>query len=246
MRNIAANLLVFKDAEAASGETAQRFICGALNAAARGESFFAAIPGGETPRRCFELLARPDLARVVPWDRVHIFFTDERCVPPDHRDSNYRQANELLLSQVPIPDSHVHRFLAETEPTLAAYRYEEEMRQEMGENPRFDLILLGMGGETHTASLFPHSPALHEESRLAVPNYVEKLRSYRLTLTYPVLNAARAVIVLVVGPEKAEALRLALRGEVNPEVHPVQGIQPTDGDLLWIVDRAAASGLIVG
>ena len=237
------NILICRDTDAVGREAAERFVCAAVTSVAKRGQFFVALPGGSSPRRMFEILASDDFIRLIPWDRIVFFFTDERCVPPDSAESNYRQAEQLLFSRVPIPQGNVHRFAGELDPEIAAQQYEQEIRTEMGDLPRFDMIVLGIGADTHTASLFPHSGALEEENRIATASFVEKLNSYRLTLTLPVLCSAEIVLVLVTGSDKADAVRHALKGDVNPQLHPIQGVQPIYGRLIWLLDEAAVSGL---
>lgn len=243
MRSVAANLLICGDPEQAARETAERFVCAGVRSVALRGVFNVAVPGGSSPRRAFELLATGGFVDLVPWTRTHVFFTDERCVPPDDIESNYRLAFDTLLSHVPAPKSNIHRFRGELEPDEAAALYEHELRQAMGGPPRFDLVILGMGQDTHTASLFPNSPALAEHFRLAAANWIETLNAHRLTLTVPALSSAESIIIMALGTEKAEAVRTALQGEVNVEAHPVQAIRPDTGRLLWIVDQDAASEL---
>jgi 6-phosphogluconolactonase len=219
--------------------------------AARGR-FLVALSGGSPPRAAYALLATPGCAARVRWAQVHIFWADERCVPPDSPDSNYRLARETLLDRVPIPAGHVHRLAGERPPAEAAARYERTLRDVFvppGEGdadrdlppPRFDLIVLGLGADGHTASLFPGTLALRERQRWVVANYVEKLQAWRLTLTLPVLNAAANVIFLVSGKEKAERLKHVLEDPLRPEVPPAAMVNPSAGNLLWLVDAAAAS-----
>jgi 6-phosphogluconolactonase len=243
MHSYTHNVMIMRDSEAVSVEVTERFACAAVKSVARHGRFCAAIPGGSSPRRVFELLSSGEYSHLIPWDRTHIFFTDERCVPPDHTDSNYRQANELLLSKVSIPQGNVHRFMSEELPDVAAEEYEIELRMAFGDIPALDFVILGMGADTHTASLFPNSPALAVEDRLAVANYVEKLDAFRLTLTFPMLNSSAEVIVMAMEAEKASAVREALLGEHNPILHPIQGIKPAYGRLLWVIDSAAAAEL---
>lgn len=191
----------------------------------------------------FGLLAGDGIGTIVPWSLTHVFFTDERCVPPDSLQSNYRLARDLLLTKVRLPEPNVHRFLAELPPDEAACAYEAEMRRVMGDAPKLDLAVLGMGRDTHTASLFPNSPALRESTRLAAPNPVGGAIGDRLTLTIPALCAARSVIVLASGAEKADAVRQALRGDFDPCAHPVQAVRPTDGRLLWLLTSDSAARL---
>ena len=235
---------------AAAEEVAAR-----ISAAVRARGSCAvALSGGTTPRGIHWLL-RDDgsvgsHAR-IPWERVHVFWGDERHVPPDHPDSNYRMAAESLLSGVKVPPANVHRILAENRDAAAAARaYETEIRESFTERgrmdgawPRFDLCLLGMGPDGHTASLFPGTEAVREASRLVAAPWVPKLGAYRITLTPPVLNAAETVIFTVTGADKASALAAILEGERSVDVYPSQIIQPTRGELLWFVDRAAATEL---
>jgi 6-phosphogluconolactonase len=237
------DILICRDEESASRDAAERFACAAVRSVAQRGAFYVAVSGGRTPRRMYEDLAERELAGIVPWARTELFFTDERCVGPESEESNFRMVNELLLSTVPIPESNIHRFHGEDLPQPAADRYEHEIHEVMGSSPRFDLIVLGMGEDTHTASLFPDSPALREAGRHAAANYVEKLGAYRLTLTMGIINHAQSVIILAFGSEKAQALAEVLRGPVDTNLHPVQAICPVSGHLLWIVDQAAAREL---
>jgi 6-phosphogluconolactonase len=209
---------------------------------ARGR-FAVALSGGSTPRATYALLATDEVASRVDWGSVHVFWGDERCVPPDHPESDYRMAREALLDRVPIPPENVHRMRAELDPAQAADDYERTLRtffagQEAG---RFDLVLLGMGEDGHTASLFPGTHALDERERWVVANHVNTLDAWRITLTPPILNAAAHVTFLVTGQKKSETLRRVLNGPRQPEVLPAQLIQPTSGRLTWLVDEAAAS-----
>jgi 6-phosphogluconolactonase len=180
----------------------------------------------------------------MPWDNVHVFWGDERHVPPTHVDSNYRLAHDTMLSKVGIPAANIHRMQAEKDAQQAADEYEATLRTYFGlaagEVPRFDLILLGMGPDGHTASLFPGTTAIHEATRLVVAPWVEKLHTYRITLTPPVLCNAAHAIFAAGGADKAEVLRQVLSGSYQPELYPSQIVQPTHGSLLWLVDTAAA------
>lgn len=209
------------------------------------------LAGGSTPRMLYALLAGdgdPSFRARVPWDRIHFFWGDERHVPPDHADSNYRMTHEALLSRVPAPPAHVHRVRAESpDAGAAADEYEREIRDFFtsrrlmaGAFPRFDLVLLGMGPDGHTASLFPGTAVVHEKDRMVAAPWVPKLRAHRITLTPPVLNSATAVVFLVSGEEKAEALREVLEGDRRPDRYPSQMIRPEQGELVWLVERTAA------
>lgn len=200
-----------------------------------------ALAGGNTPRALYELLAaRKDIA----WDKIQFFFGDERHVPPDHPDSNYRMAHEALFSRVPIPESNVHRIKTEnSDAKAAAADYAAELRRVFGLKdgafPRFDLVLLGMGPDGHTASLFPGTDALAERQALVTSLWVAKMNSFRVTMTLPVLNNAANVIFMAGGVEKAEVLKIVLEEKGAPRF-PSQMIQPSNGRLLWMVDRGAA------
>jgi 6-phosphogluconolactonase len=209
-----------------------------------------ALSGGSTPRHLYTLLASEKYSKRIDWSKVDIFWGDERCVPPDNPQSNYWLARETLLDAVPIPVSNVHRIHGEQDPEKAAAVYEKELRTFFGANttdgsPRlgFDLILLGMGDNGHTASLFPGSPAVNEKERWVMEQYVEVVSMWRITLTPVAINAAKNVIFIVSGVEKAERLHDVLEGPFQPEVLPAQIVKPARGRLLWLVDKAAASRL---
>jgi 6-phosphogluconolactonase len=232
---------IFENLEALSREAARRFAGSAAEGASGSRSFSCAFSGGSTPRRMFELLSNPEFQ--VPWERVQLFQVDERTVLPDDPESNYRMIREALLSKVPLPGDNFHRIAAEKDDRDAAAReYAAELARVLhpapGEWPRLDLVFLGMGGDGHTASLFPQSPALAERRLWVCSNYSPRLGKYRLTLTYPVLNAAAEIIFLVSGDDKAETLRQVLEGP--PGIYPAQGINPANGRLSWFVDRQAA------
>ncbi len=201
-----------------------------------------ALSGGSTPKRIYELLASEEFRGLVPWEATHLFFSDERCVPAEHADSNYRMAREALFSKIDLPEGNVHRMRGELEPGEGAELYEDEMRAFFGagEWPRFDLILLGMGDDGHTASLFPHTDALAESSRWAVANWVEKFDAHRLTLTAPTINHASRIAFVVTGASKAERLVDVLNGNYDPQRLPAQMISPVNGMLEWFLDGAAA------
>jgi 6-phosphogluconolactonase len=209
--------------------------------------FTIALSGGSTPKSLYNLLAS-NARTALPWDRMYFFWSDERHVSPADPDSNYRMADEAMLSKVPVPPGNVFRVPAENQDAAAAAKeYESTLRTffqlEPGQLPRFDLILLGMGPDGHTASLFPGTAGLQEKSRLVIANWVEKLKTHRLTFTLPVLNAARSVAFLVSGTDKAPVLKAVLEEDVVREQYPAKLVQPTDGKLIWFLDRAAASGL---
>ena len=236
---------VFDDAEAVARAAARR-IAGLAGLSIREKGTFAlALAGGTTPRRVYELLAGAEAGGGVDWPNVHVFFGDERMVPPDHADSNYRMAQESLLSRVPIPPENVHRIDGLGDAAASASAYESELRGlfDGEEWPRLDLVLLGMGDDGHTASLFPGTEALREDRLWVAPNWVEKLGAWRVTLTAPAINAARHVLFLVNGAGKAARLREVLAGARDPSRLPSQLVRPRGGALEWYVDRAAASDL---
>ena len=203
------------------------------------------LAGGSTPKRTYELLASEAYREQLNWSKVHIFFGDERCVPPDHSESNYRMANEALISRVSIPPPNVHRINGLGDAVANASLYEDELRTFFNPAswPRFDLVLLGMGDDGHTASLFPGTKALAERQAWVVANWVEKVGAFRITLTAPAINHAANIAFLVTGATKAERLLEVLRGALDPEKLPSQLIQPLDGSLFWLVDKAAAGRL---
>ena len=242
---------VVADAGALTRAAAEEFAHRAEEAVRKAGCFTLALSGGSTPKALFRLLADGADASFrgrVPWDRLQIFWGDERHVPPDHPDSNYRMAYETLLSRVPVPAENIHRIQAEDpDANSVAESYETTLRQffgvQEGQLPRFDLILLGMGPDGHTASLFPETPALHERERLVVAQWIATFQTHRITLTPPVLNNAASIIFLVSGEEKAEALRAVLQGRHQPDRFPAQLVRPTHGRLLWLVDKMAARHL---
>jgi 6-phosphogluconolactonase len=240
-------VVVAEDAAAARQRLAEMFADAARAAVAARGRFDVALAGGRTPAGAYDLLRLPPLYGRVPWRRVHVWFGDERCVAPDHPDSNYGMAKEHLLDGVPVPADQVHRFAGEDDPEQAALRYAVELDAAFpprGGGPRyaFDLVLLGMGGEGHTASLFPHSPALASPLPTAAP-FVPKLGARRLTLTPRAINDARLVVFLVTGGGKAWAVRETLRGEGPDEALPARVIRPARGRVVWILDPEAAAGL---
>lgn len=234
------NTKVFADPKAVAHAAAEHFV------SVKAKS--VALSGGSTPRVLYELLADPaePFREQIAWDETHFFFSDERHVPPDHPESNYRMVNEAMFSRVPVRAENVHRIHAENPAAdAAATAYESDLRKFFGEAiPAFDLILLGLGEDGHTASLFPDSCALQETERLVVAPWVEKFNAYRITLTLPVLNNGRCVIFLVTGASKAEILGEIINADKKPnnkpDLYPAQAISPTNGAVSWLVDKAAA------
>jgi 6-phosphogluconolactonase len=205
--------------------------------------FAVALSGGKTPRALFALLASPQFAENIEWDKVHFFWSDERCLPPDNIDSNFKQAEDALLGPIQEPKSNVHRMQGELEPHTAALNYSDELHKFFGDSIRFDLIYLGLGEDGHTASLFPGHPALDESAEpcVAVHAPANRIAPWRLTLTFPVLNAPRSVIFLAEGEAKASVLARVLEGPRDVRQLPAQGVSPERGSLVWLTDRAAAA-----
>ena len=237
-----AELRTFDDLDALSRAAAEEIARSAEEAVAARGRFTIALSGGNTPKPVYRLLAQEPR---LDWSRVHVFWGDERHVPPDHPDSNFGMAHEALLSKVPIPSGNVHRVRAEKpDAERVASDYEWTLRSafdlDEGERPRFDLVLMGIGADGHTASLFPGSDAVRERSGLVVAPWVNSLGTFRITLTPPVFNRAALALFLVSGEEKADALKAVLEGDFQPDRFPAQVVRPEDGKLVWLVDRAAA------
>jgi len=241
----ASHVFVFDDAESVARAAAARVAELARESIKARGLFTIALSGGNTPRRVYGLLADEGFGEGIDWPSVHVFFGDERMVPPDHAESNYRMANEALLARVPIPPVNVHRIDGVGDAAANASAYESEMRGLFDDAgwPRLDQVLLGMGDDGHTASLFPGTEALHESRLWVAPNWVEKLGAWRVTLTAPAINAARHVTFLVTGAAKAGRLREVLKGERDATRLPSQLIRPSDGIFEWLVDLEAASSL---
>jgi 6-phosphogluconolactonase len=242
---------IVADVEAISRKSAE-IIIGLIAETLNSKTHFSiALSGGSTPKSLFTLLADDvSLRTQVDWDKVHFFWGDERHVPPDHPDSNFRMAYEAMLAKVPVQETNIHRVRAEEQDaSKAAEEYENELRTffnlKPGEVPRFDCVLLGMGPDGHTASLFPGTEALHEQKRHVVSNWVEKFQTHRITLTAPAINNADCIIFLVSGEEKAEVLREVLEGKKNTDFFPSQLIKPSHGKLLWLVAQPATTKLTV-
>jgi 6-phosphogluconolactonase len=210
--------------------------------------FTFALTGGTTPGEVYSLLGSEPIRSQIDWQRVHIFWGDERCVPHNNPESNFYLAQEVLLHNVAIPKSQIHPVPADQiDRDAASQKYAVEMQHVFGTNgiPSFDLIHLGMGPEGHTASLFPHQTSLHEMHRLVIPVTVPKPPPDRLTFTPPLLNAAKNVLFLVAGSEKADALHAVLEGQYQPDEYPAQIVRPTNGEVVWMLDKAAAQKLHV-
>ncbi len=244
---MSAAVVIVPDINALAVSAAGRFATIAEERIARKRGFTVAFSGGSTPKALYQLLTQPPYRNAIDWKWVHVFWGDERSVPPDAADSNYRMARETLLTHVPIPVEQIHRIQGEIDPEDAAARYEEELigffGLPPGEPPEFDLILLGIGADGHTASLFPATVALEENDRLVVANPVDKLDTVRITFTIPVLTEAANVLVLAAGADKAAAIQRALEGPYEPVQTPAQVLRTAVGNVTWILDKAAGSKL---
>jgi 6-phosphogluconolactonase len=224
---------IFANAQELARGAAEYFVARSGEAVAQKGFFSVALSGGSTPKALYQLLVDLD----VPWSRIHFFWSDERHVPPDHPDSNYRMAYEAMLSRVPVPEGNIHRVHGENpDAAEAANEYEQTLLP-------LDLLLLGLGTDGHTASIFPGSEVLHETARLVAAPWVEKLNTYRITMTLPLINNSAAVLFLISGAEKAGIVKEVLEG---PKQYPAQFVQPTHGRLLWMLDKDAASRLAAG
>lgn len=236
-------LRVFPTPEAVAQAVADAFVEDAREAVGARGTFFVALAGGTTPKAAYHFLAQEPRRSAIDWRNVQMFFGDERCVPPEDADSNYKMACDAMLNALAVPAENVHRMEGEIDPQTAAARYAALLRERLGDEPRFDLIMLGMGADGHTASLFPGSDPHADEDQLVRAPYVDKMKSYRITLTPRVLNNARHIIVATEGLTKAPALYAVRKGPYDPQLHPIQALAPVDGSLTWYVDRAAAAEL---
>lgn len=243
---------ILKDAPAVARRAADIFAERAQAAVARGGIFSVALAGGSTPKLLYSLLStEAQLRAALPWDKMHLFFGDERHVGPDDPQSNFKMARDTMISKVSLKPEQIHPMKGEyPDAEKAAREYEQELqshfRTSAGQLPRFDLVLVGMGDEGHCLSLFPGTKALHPEGRTVVRNWVGKLFTDRITITAPVANNAAMILFTVTGKEKAPALKGVLEGPYEPEQLPSQLLQPTNGELLWLVDEAAGSMLTTG
>ncbi len=240
------HIAIYPDIDTLSHNAAQHIVRIANESIATSGRFTMVLSGGTTPRKTYGLLGSELYSKRINWTLVHIFWGDERSVPPESPDSNYRMAHEVFLSKIPVPTVQVHRMLAnEPDRDAASQEYVEEMQRVFATDdiPSFDLIQLGMGPEGHTASLFPHQEALHEERRLVMPVSVPKPPPDRLTFTPPLLNAARNILFLVTGSDKADALHAVLEGPYQPDEYPAQIVRPPNGEVVWMVDTAAAQNI---
>lgn len=235
---------IFKDSFQLSEAAAESFVRTAKEAVQERGKFFVALTGGSSPKQLYQLLATAPYREEVPWEHTYVFWGDERWVPLTDKQSNFKMAHETLLSKIPVPEEQIFPMWGEQKPEAFARQYEEQLRKYLNEeNPRFDLILLGMGDDGHTASLFPGTAILEEKERWVEAYYLAPQEMYRITLTAPLINQARQIIFLTFGERKAPVLSEVLEGERNPEKYPAQLIHPQNGKIFWLVDEAAAQKL---
>lgn len=244
-----ANIQIYPDPQRLAQAAAEHFVQVAEAAIKARGVFTVALSGGTTPLMLYRLLASSPYNEQIDWSHTHIFWGDERCVPPDHDESNYLKAKQTLLDHIEIPKTNIHRVLAELPPEQAAEDYEEKLLKFFSSlqdetertEAQFDLLLLGMGDDGHTASLFPGTPAIHEEINWVVAQYIDKLASWRISLTPGILNRAANITFLVAGAAKSYALQKVLYGSYQPDRYPAQIINPRHGVLRWMVDESAAT-----
>ena len=236
---------ICNDLESLSETVATLFVQQARHAIQAQDRFTVALAGGHTPERTYQLLSQPPFRDQVPWVKVHVFWGDERCVPPDDPRSNAHMARQKLLDHVPIPPDQIHPIHCDRDPQQGAEEYEALLRGFFADSqPRFDLVLLGLGENGHTASIFPGTPAVEEQEHWALAVYVAEQAMWRVTLTPPLINQATTVAFLAAGATKAQVLQRVLDGPFEPHTLPAQLIQPTSGNLHWMIDKKAGQELV--
>lgn len=233
------NLAIAENQNAAVAFAVAHFLEIAEKAIAEHGHFYVALSGGSTPNAIYRELAKPEYSKKIDWSRVSLFWGDERSVGPQDPENNYRTAMEAGLKQLPIPKAQIHRMVGETDIEANAEKYDELIRSVVP-NASFDLVMLGMGDDGHTASLFPHTKALHSQNPLVVPNHVPQKNTWRMTFTYKLINKAKLAVVYVLGAQKAEMLRKVLKGPYLPEEYPIQAVGSEEHPMLWILDSASA------
>lgn len=242
------DIIICADAEELSQKAAERFIRLAQDAIARSGRFIVALSGGSTPRALYSLLASPGYNERIQWNKIHLYWGDERCVPPHHPDSNFLMVQETLLANITIPRENFHRIAAEFEPAAAAADYQEQIQKlfqlSPGALPRFDLILLGLGEDGHTASLFPGNAALDDKQHIVIATYVDKLNAHRVTLTLPVINRAAEIVFLVAGQDKSSVVKQIIGESADGPALPAARVRPASGRLVWLITKDAASALL--
>jgi 6-phosphogluconolactonase len=234
------HLAILDTPKAAVQYAAEHWLACAQESVKRHGSFYVALSGGSTPKAIFETLTRPPFKELVPWKHIHLFWGDERAVPPDHPDSNYRMAMKAGLEDMPIPPNQIHRMVAEKAVEDNALAYEAVIHRCLSSNV-LDLVMLGMGEDGHTASLFPHTKALHIHDRLVAANYVPQIDAWRMTLTFPCLETAKHTAIYVLGEAKKKRVAEVLKGPYKPDDYPIQRIGTPQRPALWVLDSAASS-----
>lgn len=239
------NVKIFPTPEALSHAAAEHIIAVAQASVAAKGKFAISLSGGSTPERLFQLFAQAPFRQQMPWQQSYFFWGDERCVPLNDERNNAHTAIKLLFEKIDVPAENTFRIPTDQAPEVAAAQYEQTIKDFFGtEPPRFDLMLLGMGDNGHTASLFPQTKVLHETQHLVQSEYIQEVRMHRVTMTAPLINQSHRIIFLVTGANKAEMLKTVLQGAHEPALYPAQLIKPVDGELLWMVDEAAAAAIL--
>jgi 6-phosphogluconolactonase len=240
MASTSVETFIWKDSESLSLAAAHFFVKACAEAVAARGRFIVGLSGGSTPRRLYQLLATPEFSRNIPWKKVFLCWSDERFVPHTDADSNFRMTREALLDHVPIPKANILAIPTKGKPEACAAKYEERLRKLLGSSsPAFDWMLLGMGADGHTASLFPHTSILHEKKKWVSAVWVEEKQTHRISFTYPLINRSREAIFLVAGKEKQPVIA-TIRGRAKHTPYPVEGVIPTKGKITWMLDDAAA------
>ncbi|QQL49582.1 6-phosphogluconolactonase [Mucilaginibacter ginkgonis] len=240
---MASTVKIFDDKNEISTACAKMFTDLAQKAIAENGKFVVALTGGSSPETLYKDLAEASYKEQIDWSKVFVFWGDERWVPLTDDKSNGKMANRTLLNKVPVPKNQIFYMWADKDVSQYAEEYENAIREVLGDGMRFDLILLGMGPEGHTASLFPYEPVLHEETKLVDAYYLKSQNMYRITFTAPLINKAKEIILMLYGNEKAEALYEVLEGERNPDLYPAQLLNPVNGNITWLIDKTIAKDL---
>lgn len=240
MPTVVPQTLIWKDAEALSEAAAYFFVQACHEAVARQGRFSVALSGGSTPKRLYQLLATPEFSSNIPWNKVHLFWSDERFVPPTDTESNFRMTKESLLDHIAIPKKNIYGVPTKGDPADCALKYEAQLKTFFNGKPAFDWMLLGMGADGHTASLFPHTAILNEKKRWVKEVWVEEKKTFRISFTYPLINRSKQAVFLVAGAEKSPVLQDIRKGKNKKNPYPVQGVQLQSGTVTWMLDTAAA------
>ncbi len=236
------NLVICDDHKAAINYASEHFLACAKESVQRHGAFFVALSGGSTPKSIYETLSKPPFSKLLPWAKIHLFWSDERSVPPDHADSNYKMALDAGFKDMPIPEGHIHRMVAEVNIEENTIAYEANIQRILAGRP-FDLIMLGMGDDGHTASLFPHTKGLHVHDDLIIANHIPQKDTWRMTMTFTCINSARHIALYVLGASKKPMVANIFKGPYVPDDHPVQKVGVQGHPALWVLDKESSSGL---